>query len=75
MNRLRLRNVPRGSLLSTEVTRGKNSNQRSKIFSYRRVIEKNRTDYFFKKRNDFLVWNWLDQRFFTIDILCIDRSF
>ena len=40
MNRPRLRNVPRGSLLSTEVTRGKNSNQRSKIFSYRRVIEK-----------------------------------
>ena len=40
MNRPRLRNVPRGSLLSTEVNRGKNSNQRSKIFSYRRVIEK-----------------------------------
>ena len=59
MNRPRLRNVPRGSLLSTEVTRGKNSNQRSKIFSYRRVIEKKQNRILFSLFKVFFVEFWL----------------
>ena len=59
MNRLRLRNVPRGSLLSTEVTRVKNSNQRSKIFSYRRVIEKKTEQNTFFTFQGFFVEFWL----------------
>ena len=59
MNRPRLRNVPRGSLLSTEVTRGKNSNQRSKIFSYRRVIEKKTEQNTFFTFQGFFVEFWL----------------
>ena len=47
MNRPRLRNVPRGSLLSTEVTQGKTQIRGQKFFDRRVIEKKNRTEYFF----------------------------